>query len=139
LIIVNIQLANEYIEQMQLMLKDYYDRPDLELVNYDGQDLSLARNDARETFFVVASLANQPKLTVRMGLNEPSLQVWNSSVKQYLSGWEEIYKVSLSPKIITIDFPRLLCAVIYRENYCSPDGSLVNSTKFQYGWTVYAP
>jgi hypothetical protein len=76
-VMVNIQLANEYIEQMQLMLANYYHRPDLDLVIYQGEDLSHMKLQAQLTYFLVAELTNQPKMTVRMGLDEPSLQVWN--------------------------------------------------------------
>jgi hypothetical protein len=139
LVVVNIQLANEYIEQMQLMLANYYHRPDLQLVNYQGEDLSLLRTQSQATYFLLAELVNQPKMTVRMGLDEPSLQVWNASVLPVLSTWQEVYQVSENPHILTIDFPRLLCSVIYRENYCSGGTGLVNYKQFHYQWSVYTP
>jgi hypothetical protein len=139
LVVVNIQLANEYIEQMQLMLANFYHRPDLKLVNYQGEDLSLLKTQSHATYFLLAELMNQPKMTVRMGLDEPSLQVWNASVLPVLSAWQEVYQVSENPHILTFDFPRLLCSVIYRENYCSASISLVNYKQFHYQWSVYTP
>ena len=138
-VVVNIQLANEYIEQMQLMLANFYHRPDLMLVNYKGEDLKLFKIQARATYFLLAELTNQPKMTVRMGLDEPSLQVWNASVLPILSSWQEAFQVSAQPQILTVDFPRLLCSVIYRENYCSAGSSLVNYRQFHYLWSVYTP
>ena len=93
-VVVNIQLANEYIEQMQLMLANYYHRPDLQLVSYQGEDLSSLKDQSPGTYFLLAELVNQPKMTVRMGLDEPSLQVWNASVLPALSSWHEVYRVS---------------------------------------------
>jgi hypothetical protein len=138
-VVVNIQLANEYIEEMQLLLANYYGRPDLTLVNYQGQDLSQLASQSPPTYFMVAELANQPKLTVRMGLDEPSLQVWNASISPVLDTWHQDFQVSADPRILSVDFPRLLCSVIYRENYCSAGWSLVNYRQFHYQWSVYTP
>jgi hypothetical protein len=138
-VMVNIQLANEYIEQMQLMLANYYHRPDLDLVIYQGEDLSHMKLQAQLTYFLVAELTNQPKMTVRMGLDEPSLQVWNASVLPALSTWNEVYQVSEDPPILTLDFPRLMCSVIQPEKYCSADAGLVNYKQFHYQWLVFTP
>ena len=138
-VVVNIQLANEYIEQMQLMLANFYHRPDLELVNYQGEDLSLLMAPSHATYFLLAGLENQPKMTVRMGLDEPSLQVWNASVLPALSSWHTVFQVTAAPHILTVDFPRLLCSVIHRENYCSAGTGLVNFKQFHYQWTIYTP
>jgi hypothetical protein len=136
-VVVNIQLANEYIEQMQLMLANYYNRPDLQLISYQGEDLSRLTDQPRATYFLLAELVNQPKMTVRMGLDEPSLQVWNATVLPALSSWHEVYRVSEDPDILTINFPRLLCPLINRGNYCSGGEGLVNLDKLQYRWSVY--
>lgn len=138
-VVVNIQLANEYIEQMQLMLANYYNRPDLQLVSYQGEALSSLKDQPRGTYFLIADLVNQPKMTVRMGLDEPSLQVWNASVLPALASWHEVYKVSEDPPILTVNFPRLLCAVINRGNYCSAGEGLVTSEQLHYQWSVYTP
>ena len=139
LVVVNIQLANEYIEQMQLTLANLYHRPDIQLVNYRGEDLMLLKSQSHATYFLLAELTNQPKMTVRMGLDEPSLQLWNASVMPAISTWNEVYRISENPHILTVDFPRLLCSVIKRGHYCSTGGGLVNYKQLNYQWTVYTP
>lgn len=138
-VLVNIRLANEYIEQMQLMLASFYHRPDLTLINYQGEDLTALQSQSQASLFLLAEVSNQPKMTVRMGLDEPSLQIWNTSVFPALLSWHQSYQVSANPQILTLDFPRLLCSVIYRENYCSTGSGLVNYRQFHYQWTVYTP
>jgi hypothetical protein len=138
-VVVNIQLANEYIEQMQLMLANYYNRPDLELLSYQGEDLSSLKDQPRGTYFLLAKLVNQPKMTVRMGLDETSLQVWNASVLPALSSWHEVYRVSKDPPILTVNFPRLLCSVINRGNYCIAESGLVDYQPLLYQWSVFTP
>ncbi len=138
-VVVNIQITNEYIEQMQLMLANYYNRPDLQLVNYQGEDLSGLKDQSRGTYFLLADLVNQPKMTVRMGLDEPSLQVWNSDILPELSSWHEVYRVSEDPPILTVNFPRLLCSVIKRGSYCSGSEGLVNLDQLHYQWSVFTP
>lgn len=138
-VVVNIQLANEYIEQMQLMLANYYNRPDLELVNYQGQDLSTFKDQPRGTYFLLAELVNQPKMTVRMGLDEPSLKVWNASVMPQLASWNEVFRVTMNPPILAVNFPRLLCPVINRGNFCAAGSKLIDNQPLLYQWSVYTP
>jgi hypothetical protein len=138
-VVVNLQIANEYIEQMQLMLANYYQRPDLELVNYQGQNLAQLKTGAPATYFVVAELDNQPKMTVRMGLDEPSLKAWNASVLPALESWQQVFQVTEQPYILPVNFPRILCAVINRGNYCSANEKLIAPAHLLYRWTVYAP
>jgi hypothetical protein len=138
-VIVNLQIANEYIEQMQLSLANFYQRPDLTLTNYQGEDLTHMQLAAQKPYFLRADLANQPRMTVRMGLDQPSLQIWNASVEGDLASWQQVYQVSADPQILTVDFPRLLCAVIPRESYCAPGSGLVNYRQLGYQWTVYTP
>jgi len=138
-VVVNIRIANEYIEEMQIMLANFYHRPDLSLTNYQGENLLQLKSQSPPTYFLLAQVANQPKLTVRMGLDEPSLQEWNASVLPDLASWHEDFQVTTSPQILTVDFPRLLCTVIVRENYCSGTSGLINYRQFHYQWSVYTP
>jgi hypothetical protein len=78
-------------------------------------------------------------MTVRMGLDEPSLQIWNASVLPGLASWHLDYQVSAAPQVLSVDFPRLLCSVIYRENYCAAGSGIVNYRSFHYQWSVYTP
>jgi hypothetical protein len=138
-VIVNLQIANEYIEQMQLSLANTYGRPDLQLVNYTGEDLTQLKSEAPQVYFVVAQLANQPKMTVRMGLDEPSLKVWNAEVLPELTSWEKVFEVSETPHILPLNFPRLLCALVNRGEYCSAKEKLIDPTRLLYQWSVYTP
>ncbi|NJD57981.1 MAG: hypothetical protein C3F13_13275 [Anaerolineales bacterium] len=138
-VVVNLQIANEYIEQMQLTLAITYKRPDLQLVNYSGEDLARLKSTTPGLFFVVAELANQPKMTVRMGLDEPSLKTWNAAVMPELATWNKVFQVSESPHILPVNFPRLLCAIVNRGSYCSASEPLVDPSHLFYQWSVYTP
>ncbi len=138
-VVVNLQLANEYIEEMQLYLADYFNRPDLTLVIYQGEELSNLEAAYPGMLFIVAELVNQPKMTVRMGLDEPSLQVWNAGVSQQLASWHAVFQVRRDPAIMTVNFPRLLCPLLKAGEYCSAGGKLVDSSQLQYQWSVYTP
>jgi hypothetical protein len=90
---------------------------------------------------LVPALKNQPLMTVRMGFVEGSLQDWNSNLLPLLdnsaSSWQIVYQIDRTPKLLTVDFPRLLCPLIYRENYCSAGSGFVNYRIFHYQWTVF--
>ncbi len=135
--VVNLQIANEYIEQMQLTLASSYGRPDLQMANYAGQDLATLKSGSPGVYFVVAELANQPKMTVRMGLDEPSLAVWNAGIVAQLADWKKVFQVSETPRIFPVNFPRLLCAMVNQGSYCSANEPLFDPSRLLYQWSVY--
>jgi hypothetical protein len=137
IVLVNIQLANEYIEQMEFLLNYEYGRTDLQFDKYQGQDLSQLTMQYPQVFILVADVKNQPKMTVRMGFIEDTLTIWNSILLPELTSWPESFQVTRDHPLLMVDFPRLLCSVIKRENYCSPGSGLVNYQIFHYQWTVY--
>jgi hypothetical protein len=137
IVLVNIQLSNEYIEQMEFLLVNDYHRTDLQFDKYQGQDLSLLTMQYPAVFILVADVENQPKMTVRMGFIEDSLHIWNSILLPKLTSWSETFQVTRDAALLIVDFPRLLCSVINKENYCSPGGGLVSYQIFRYQWTIY--
>jgi hypothetical protein len=136
-VLVNIQLANEYIDQMEFLLNYQYGRTDLQFDKYQGQDLLLLSKKYPAVFVLVADLENQPKMTVRMGFVEDTLNIWNSILLPKLEAWRAAFQVTRAPALLTFDFPRLLCPVINRENFCSPAGGFVSLRNLRYKWTVY--
>lgn len=138
-VVVNLQIANEYIEQMKLMLANYYQRPDLTLVNYQGEDLSQLKSAPNAAYFIVADIGNQPKMTVRMGLDEPSLLVWNKSVQPTMESWHKVFQVTERPILLAVNFPRLLCSIINRGDYCASPERLFDPDRLLYQWSVYTP
>ena len=129
-VLVNIQLANEYIEQMEFLLNYAYGRTDLHFDKYQNQDLSKLAEQYPATFVLVADLQNQPKMTVRMGFVEATLDIWNSILLPKLETWKVAYQTTREAALLTIDFPRLLCPLVKRESYCSPEGGLLKSKEF---------
>ncbi|OGN95631.1 MAG: hypothetical protein A2Z71_00565 [Chloroflexi bacterium RBG_13_50_21] len=137
IVLVNIQLANEYIEQMEFLLKYDYGRTDLKIDYYHDQDLEQLAKQYPEVLILAAHMENQPKMTVRMGLIDHTLEIWNSLLAYKIDTWKETFQVRRVPALVMIDFPRLICPVIKQENYCSPDSGLVNIQNLLYQWTVY--
>src|SRR4030042_3899659 len=137
IVLVNIQLANEYIEQMEFLLKYDFGRTDLKIDYYHDQDLEQLAEQYPEVLILAAHMENQPKMTVRMGLIDHTLEIWNSLLAYKIGTWKETFQVRRDPALVMIDFPRLICPVIKRESYCSPDGGLVNFQNLLYQWTVY--
>jgi dimeric dUTPase (all-alpha-NTP-PPase superfamily) len=136
-VLVNIQLANEYIEQMEFLLNYDYGRTDLQFDDYQAQELSILAEQYPAVYVLVAEMQNQPKLTVRMGFIEDTLNIWNSILLPRLDSWKKAFQVGQDANLLIFDFPRLLCPLISRESYCAPGGGLVNNENFRYGWTVY--
>ena len=100
-VLVNIQLANEYIEQMEFLLNYAYGRTDLHFDKYQNQDLSKLAEQYPASYILVAELLNQPKMTVRMGFVEDSLNIWNSILIPKLETWKAAYKITREPTLLT--------------------------------------
>lgn len=138
-IIVNIQLANEYVEQMQIMFADYYDRPDLYVTHYQAQDLKQLVSQFPEIFLLIPEVMDQPSMTVRMGIIEESQVKWNKDLMSRVEprSWQMVYRTGQTYTLVTVDYPYLLCPIIFRENFCNETQGLVNLHRFHYQWEVY--
>src|SRR4030042_4857360 len=67
IVLVNIQLANEYIEQMEFLMKYDYGRTDLKIDYYHDQDLVQLAGQYPRVLILAANMEKQTKNKVPMG------------------------------------------------------------------------
>ena len=134
---INIQDPNEYYEQIGLFLREYYHRADL--------NLRVFRPDIACTtpcYVLSPFITHQPRLSVRLGVYEPTQVQWNASLAQFLTTRAPtaypIATFSQRLRLFNINWPRGLCFALPRLNYCAQPEPFIDRRLFTYGWTLYA-
>ena len=139
-VLINIQSQNEYSDQIPLQLEARFGRDDLivELFDPDGGLPGICQPGY--CFIITPVVKNQPLMTVRMGVFEPTQDDWNDDLQIYLknlSGWEKDQVLIDSFQMLTVDFPRLFCGLIETRAFCATPSPFLDTRQFQYGWIVF--
>ncbi len=131
-VFLNIQQESEYSKEIAIYLDQLYLRPDLDVKLYQGDVLPAG------AYTIVPIMINQPRLTVRLGLDEPTQRAWNNNLEENTSNSaiENIYTGVYSFQMLGVDLPRLLCSLIKERNYCANPSPLFDQRIFQYGWEI---
>ena len=140
LVLINIQSQNEYTDQIQMQLDARFWREDLEFHLFNPAVVLPPACQPRNCFIVTPVVENQPLLTVRMGVYEPTQKGWNDSLTAYLADhpvWTEFDSILGSMRMLAVDLPRLFCAVIETRSFCATPSPLLDTRSFHYGWIVY--
>ena len=140
MVLINIQSQNEYTDQIQMQLDARFGREDLEFQLFDPNVVLPPACQPGSCFVVTPLVENQPLLTVRMGVYEPTQKGWNDSLTAYLAGhpvWTEFDSILGSMRMLAVDFPRLFCVVMETRSFCAMPSPLLDTRSFQYGWKIY--
>ena len=136
-VLVNIQVANEYVDQIAMQLPVYFGRSDLVVKAFHSPDLVLTG-----TYYILApQVSHQPLLTDRMGVVEATQNDWNASLQAYMGshpGWQVTATAGKQFRLFIVDLPRLLCPLIKTRSFCATPSPLVDRRQFTYGWTIYS-
>jgi hypothetical protein len=136
LLLVNIQEPNEYYDKIILYLSDVYDRDDIEVDFVRPLDMAQIAVEAEPTYVVLAHIKNQPLLTVRLGVNEPTLMNWNNSIQETIDQGEVVFRTDERFTLFSIDLPRLLCPLLKKRGFCVTPSPILDRREFAYGWEV---
>jgi hypothetical protein len=140
IVYLNIQSANEYTDQIEMQLNARFNRHDL-TVELFNPETGIPESCPPGACFIVTPLVdNQPLMTVRMGVFEPTQDSWNIALQNYLgkhSKWVKAQDFNDAFKLLTVDFPRLFCAFIETRAFCATSAPLFDNRLFQYDWVVY--
>jgi hypothetical protein len=138
LVLVNIQAPNEYSDEIAIQLNEVRQRPDILVETFAYQPASSLH---RSVYLIAPESHNQPLLTVRMGVVEPTQNNWNASLQNYIAahpGWGVSAIIEQKFGLTIIDLPRLLCPLIKSRAFCATPSPLVDLRPFTYGWTIYS-
>lgn len=138
-LLVNIPDRNEYVFEMSHHLEVFRDRSDIQL------DITQFQSDLQEgTRSPIAILNpivdNQPLITVRMGVHEPTLNQWNRQLMAFMGADYRLdYERTGEFPLLRLNFPSLLCGVLPIGEYCRVKPPSLDARTFRYGWEVYLP
>jgi len=137
LIVINIQEPNEYVAQLELLLRHIEGRDDLTLDHFHFQDLDGLSN-TRDVYVVLPSIEGQFYQSVRLGVQEHTSRRWNESLQEALEGrLAKVHEIRYGFRMLTIDALRLFCPVTPSLAYCGVPNTPVDSRLFVASWRVY--
>jgi hypothetical protein len=139
-VFVNIQSANEYTDQIAMQMVARFGRNDLVVDLLDPASETSNTCLPGSCYIVSPIVQNQPLLTVRMGVYEPTQVVWNESLESFINqhpGWAKAQEFKSSVGMMTIEFPRLFCRFISTRAFCATPSPLIDNRTFMYGWELY--
>ncbi len=139
-VLVNIQQTNEWVYETRIYLNAILDRPDISVDAFKFQGINPGEGDNPEKIYVIApEIANQPLLTVRLGVVEATQNQWNKTLEDYLtSDWQVSAVPAEQFRLVMVDLPRLLCPLIRRGEYCTATAPVIDLRPFSFGWKLYA-
>jgi hypothetical protein len=135
-LLVNIQDPNEYYDNIDFYLSGVYDRDDIEVDHVKPLELAQTADATEPTYVVLADIANQPLLTVRLGVHEPTLMNWNNSIQETIDHGEIVFQTTKRFTMFAIDLPRLFCPLIRNRGFCVTPSPILDRREFAYGWEI---
>jgi hypothetical protein len=134
---VNIETNNEYIEMLEVYLREHYQLQDITYANISA-DLMEEINDQTGAIVLMPYINNQPNLTVRAGVEEFYQQQWN---QKFLENTES-NRVSLktfegSFRLSNVNLPTALCPLLGQRGFCENPDPLIDTRLFTYGWEIF--
>lgn len=130
--VISNQEESEYTKVIPFILDVIYDRPDLKIGLFDGKPVPAG------TYTLMPVILNQPRMTVRLGIDEPTQASWNQQFEAALNpgSAQKLHQITRSFKMTGVNLPRLFCSFLPGSNYCSASTPLLDTRKFEYGWMI---
>lgn len=140
-LMMNFQDFNEYCQQIAIFTNSILGRSDVKLEMFFLQPPRRSGNGySGNNLMITPVVKHQPILTVRMGVVEPTQQIWNSVLEDYLvnDDWQMISSSEYSFPLVIFDFSRVFCPLLNGQNFCERQAPLVETRTFSYGWRIYS-
>ncbi|MCB2213790.1 hypothetical protein KQH50_00190 [bacterium] len=139
LALVNIQVENEYVYNMELSLRNQYERRDIRFNNVDSRWLDTPPLEAEpNTLFLLPTISHQPNLTVRMGIQETAQTIWNPKLLSLTEPRPQLIKqFSGSIRLTNINLATLACPLVQSAGFCQNPDPVFDFRLFSYGWEIY--
>jgi len=136
-IYINIQTSNEYSEKLEVYLREHFQLTDITYGNINAERMEKI-NDQTGAIILMPFIKNQPRLTVRAGVEEIYQQQWNDKLlettesnREPLKTFEETFRIS------NINLPVLLCPVLGNRGFCENPDPIIDTRLFNYGWEIF--
>jgi hypothetical protein len=138
-LLVNHQFPGEYVEEIRLHLLVIWDRPDIRVDHVRLDEIASQGLAGSSRYMLTSIVQNQPLLTVRMGVVEPSVREWNRNVEDFLAeAGTVVWEAEDELILYNVNLVRLLCPFVSTRAFCEVDEPLVDRREFSYGWVLYS-
>jgi len=136
-VLINIQQKNEYTEMIERFLVEQFDRKDITVENVDATVLAVLETN-HGAWLLVPRITNQPRLTVRAGVEERFQTAWNMTTLQNLNEDPvQLFSQMKTFRLANINLPVLVCPLIGEAGFCEQPDPLLDMRVFSYGWEIF--
>ena len=136
-VLMNLQTSNEYFEKVGMYISDHIHRNDLDYRVLDNSAMETI-NDQSNAVILMPFIENQPKLTVRAGVEEVYQNIWNEVFLTATEGQhEKLASFEESFMLSNINLPVILCKFGLNSGFCQDPDPLIDTREFMYGWDIY--
>ena len=134
---INIDQSNEYVENVARFLKSVYGREDIS-VNYVDTETLEGLSRSHGNLLVIPHITNQPRLTVRAGVEEEFTSLWNENVtNQVGDDLSLIREFETHFQLLNVNLLNLSCPGIGPIGFCEDPDPIIDTRPFIYAWEVY--
>jgi hypothetical protein len=138
-LLVNHQFPGEYVEEIRLHLLYLWRRSDIRVDYVRLDEIASQAPEAGPRYVLLSVVQNQPLLTVRMGIVEPSVREWNRSLEGFLAeAGTAVWEAKDEIVLYNVNLVRLLCPLVSTRAFCEVDEPLIDRRGFSYGWVLYS-
>jgi hypothetical protein len=136
-IFVNIQTSNEYSEKLEVMLRQHYHLTDI-TYNHIGNELMDTITENPGALILMPFIKNQPRLTVRAGVEEAYQDQWNQVFFTETEGQRQsLQTFESSFRLTNVNLPVLICPILGDRGFCQEPEPLIDSRILTYGWEIF--
>jgi hypothetical protein len=136
-IYTNIETSNEYSEKLEVYLREHYQ---LDAISYDHINAVRMENlnEHMGAILLMPFINNQPRLTVRAGVEEIYQDRWNNKLlTQTETSRSRLASFNGSFQLSNINLPVLLCPLLGQHGFCENPDPIIDTRLFSYGWEVF--
>lgn len=138
-LLVNFHELNEYVWEIDLLLREIKGRGDVKVFHYTPEVDGLLTDKNTNLYILTPVIENWFYPSVRMAVNPVATSRWNDHLTQIVDGKENLeYENIQSFRLFNIDSARLLCPLLHQVAYCDVPNTPIDSRMLRYGWRLYS-
>ena len=136
-VFTNLEEKNEYVEEIQYFLVDFYGLTEIEYAHIDAEMLERLHLYP-DGVVLMPYVDNMPRLLLRAGVDEDSAMLWNEIVlRNQGDRFVPVAQVHDQFRVINLNLPVVVCPLIGSIGFCNEPDPLFDTRVFSYGWDIY--
>lgn len=136
-LIMGVNAYNEYVWNVGHFL---IDQDGMTAFTYDFVSLEvlLGIESRSEAILLLPFIEHQPRLLLRLGVEEEFTMAWVEEIQQTLAGQlQPLAQPRASFQINNINLPVIACPILGSRGFCEHPDPFLDTRLFSYGWDIY--